>query len=268
MNQPQSKLSIVVGIDGSDAATGAAKWAVAEASSRDLPLRLVHVIEQGTASSSVTAPDLGVEYAETVLREADAALHTGTEPAKVETAMVRGSPGWSLIHESHNAAMVCVGSVGIGCCSRMLFGSTATALASGAHCPVAIIRTHRDASAAACGWIAVAVDDLPGNDSLLAHAFREAHLRNAAILALEARPWRHARLLDQRIEDWASRYPDVGIRVTLMKRGLTEFLANTDEPVELAVIGEADADTITRIVGPVTRSIPDHAGCSVLVVRD
>ncbi|MGA8254579.1 MAG: universal stress protein [Mycobacterium sp.] len=37
MNHPQSPQRVVVGIDGSDAAINAAKWAVAEATSRDIP---------------------------------------------------------------------------------------------------------------------------------------------------------------------------------------------------------------------------------------
>ena len=36
---------VVVGIDGSRAAVGAALWAVDEAVSRDIPLRLVYAIE-------------------------------------------------------------------------------------------------------------------------------------------------------------------------------------------------------------------------------
>jgi nucleotide-binding universal stress UspA family protein len=37
MSQPESPEFIVVGIDGSDAAIKAAKWAIAEATSRDIP---------------------------------------------------------------------------------------------------------------------------------------------------------------------------------------------------------------------------------------
>ena len=46
MNHPQSPARIVVGIDGSDAAINAAKWAVTEATSRDIPLRLIHAVPQ------------------------------------------------------------------------------------------------------------------------------------------------------------------------------------------------------------------------------
>ena len=42
MTQQAPTQSVVVGIDGSQAALDAAIWAVAEAVSRDIPLRLVH----------------------------------------------------------------------------------------------------------------------------------------------------------------------------------------------------------------------------------
>jgi nucleotide-binding universal stress UspA family protein len=39
----KSSAPVVVGVDGSDAAITAAKWAIDEAVSRDVPLRIVHV---------------------------------------------------------------------------------------------------------------------------------------------------------------------------------------------------------------------------------
>ncbi|MDT5344341.1 MAG: hypothetical protein QOE52_3525, partial [Mycobacterium sp.] len=45
MNGAESPGPVVVGVDGSDAAVGAAVWAVKEAIRQDVPLRLVSVIE-------------------------------------------------------------------------------------------------------------------------------------------------------------------------------------------------------------------------------
>lgn len=45
MNQSHKPPSIVVGIDGSKPAVQAALWAVDEAASRDIPLRLLYAIE-------------------------------------------------------------------------------------------------------------------------------------------------------------------------------------------------------------------------------
>ena len=53
MGAPYSP-SVVVGIDGSRAAGNAALWAVDEAVSRDIPLRLVYAIDSTDNSDNVT----------------------------------------------------------------------------------------------------------------------------------------------------------------------------------------------------------------------
>jgi len=189
MNHPQSAQRIVVGIDGSDAAINAAKWAAAEATSRDIPLRLIHVIPERRADAPADDESLDIEYGETALRAASAALHAMDEPVKVETDLVHGSPASALISESREAAMLCIGSVGIGQIARKIIGSTADALAQKAHCPVAVIRTNREAGESPSGSIAVVVEDKPGNDAVLEHGFGEALLRKAPILAMGVWRW-------------------------------------------------------------------------------
>ena len=45
MQSVETPPSIVVGIDGSEAAMGAALWGIDEALARDIPLRLVYAID-------------------------------------------------------------------------------------------------------------------------------------------------------------------------------------------------------------------------------
>ena len=67
MDQMHSK-SVVVGIDGSQAAVNAAKWAVDEAISRQIPLRRVHVVGRSEAqSASHDISDWELECGETAL---------------------------------------------------------------------------------------------------------------------------------------------------------------------------------------------------------
>ena len=170
----QSPQRVVVGIDGSDAAINAAKWAVAEAISRDVPLRLIHAIPERRPGGPAGDESLDIEYGETALRAASAALHAMGEQVEIETALVHGSPESVLIGESRHAAMICIGSVGIGQVARKVIGSTADAVAQKAHCPVAIIRHNRDADESASGSIAVVVDESPSNDAVLEHGFRRS----------------------------------------------------------------------------------------------
>jgi Universal stress protein family len=172
--------------------------------------------------------------------------------------------------ESHYAAMVCVGSVRIGRIAGVLVGSTAAALAHKAHCP-AIIRTDHDAPASDTGWVAVVVDDSPGNDAVLEHGFREARLRNASILALGVWRWGLGEIpysqLNRRLGRWVDRYREVHVRPAAARAGAAEFLARTEEPVQLAVVGSDAAGHIARIVGRVGHSLFDRAAYSALVVR-
>ena len=134
MTEPARTKSIVAGIDGSKAAIRAALWAVDEAVSRDVPLRLLYATERG--DSQVTA--------EMAVRQAVTAIQAAGKPVKIETGIVHGPAVGSLIRSSASAAMVCVGAVGLRHFQPGRVGSTAAALAISARCPVAIVRGRDD----------------------------------------------------------------------------------------------------------------------------
>jgi nucleotide-binding universal stress UspA family protein len=273
MNNSRPNSAVVVGIDGSDAAIKAAVWAIDEAINRDVPLRLIHAVPAANPGSLVDDFSLALEYAETALRTADAALATTNRPVKVETAIVRGSPQDALINESHSAAMVCVGSIGIGRVAATLLGSTAAAVATAAHCPVAIVRSQRGTPAAHTGWIVAAVADTPHNDAVVGQGFAEATLRNAGLIVVARRSWtgeaQLSALLDRSVDRWSARYPDVvAVRIELSAISIAQFLAGSQDPVQLAVVDSCEAH-LFRFIDPVGgASLLDHAECSVLVVRD
>jgi nucleotide-binding universal stress UspA family protein len=263
---------IIVGVDGSRAAINAATWAIDEAISRDVPLRIVHVtqIRQESIAPKVQF-SLEREYAETALRQARTAIEATGRSVKVETVVLRGDVAEALAEESRPASMICVGSVGVGRISRVSFGSTAVSLAARAHCPVAIIRTNSDAPTPIRGRIAVVVNDEPGNDAVLQTAMDEARVRGEAILVLGARQRGWGQIpydqLDRRAGDWMNRYPDVEVHPIATCTGISPFLETTDDAISLAVIGSADVDRVPNLIGPRSEPILAHAECSILVVR-
>ena len=80
MNELPTSRPVVVGIDGSKAAIQAALWAVDEAVSRDVPLRLLYAIEQGDAQDAERGCQARkLATAETAVRRAVTAIEaTGT----------------------------------------------------------------------------------------------------------------------------------------------------------------------------------------------
>ena len=107
--------SVVIGIDGSRAAVGAALWAADEAVSRDIPLRLVYAIEpsnEACVDTQVAAHDLAT--AELAIRFAFTAVESTEKPVKIEVEILQGrSPTRALLESSRSAAMICVGSMGL-----------------------------------------------------------------------------------------------------------------------------------------------------------
>ena len=265
---------VVVGVDGSQAALAATLWAVDEAVDRDVPLRLVHaigVVRDPSIPFDVYRPE--IQYGETALRTASSAVSATGKTVKVETDILWDSPDNALSAESRTAAMVCVGSVGIGWVASRLLGSTAATLAEKAHCPVVVVRGRPETHVTAIpGWVIVDVNDRAGNDLVIAQALKEARLRHAAVLAVGTSTNASGGLtfdeLEHRVTQWRQDHPDVHIYPVSTDAGLAQFLAkNPEECVQLAVVGAADADQIQPIVGPHDRALIAHAPCSVMVVR-
>jgi hypothetical protein len=102
MSNHESPGPVVVGIDGSDAAIGAARWAAKEAVHQDVPLRLVYVIQTTDGPTAWTDAYAAEEaYAERSLRAACLAVEATGVAVKIETAVLRDDVDAGLIAESN-----------------------------------------------------------------------------------------------------------------------------------------------------------------------
>jgi nucleotide-binding universal stress UspA family protein len=272
MSNADSPGPVVVGIDGSDAAIGAAQWAAKEAVHQDVPLRLLHVIPITDGPIASTGAFRGEEdYAESSLRAACLAVDATGLPVKIDTAVLYEDVESALIAESNSASIICLGSVGIGRVANMVLGSTAATLAEYAQCPVAIVRRTDDGPLPEAGFIAVVVDDQPGNDEVMQWAMEEARVRRAPVLALRVGRWAQRKIGDERLyrrlDDWLRRYPDVEVEVATTRLSLARYLQGYIGAVQLVVIGGEHAVRAVQLVGPHSLPILAHADCSVLIVR-
>ena len=258
MNQLDAK-SVVVGVNGSQAAVNAAKWAIEEALTRQLPLRLVYVVPRGDAQTgSAPVSEWEFERAEMALSQTVCAVESAGKPVEVETAILSGDPGQALINESLATALVCLGTSRRGWASDGLLGPTAAALVANAQCPVAIIRTNPDGAPTELGVIAVVLNDDPDNDEVVHQAMEEGRRRHATV-----------RQIDRRLNSWVRRYPDVQVQTVAAGTGGAGMKTGHRHSgaIDLAVVGSADADEIAGLATPNCHPIVGYPDCSVLVVR-
>jgi nucleotide-binding universal stress UspA family protein len=141
---------ILVGIDGSEQSRQALKWAVAEAGTWRVPLRVltIHQIVAGYAGGGVMYPGdhtLVEDTRKAAQRETDEvldAIEEESRPPAVTVTATGGLPGEELLHAAEDADMVVVGARGAGGFKRLLVGSVASQLVHHAHCPIVIVPSY------------------------------------------------------------------------------------------------------------------------------
>ena len=144
---------IVVGVDNSDGAKAALRFALEEAKLRGASLRAVHAWHFASIGApvidSATPPMFGVELDD--LQKGVEASFAATlreaipDPGEVhvEHRIVEGAAAAALVEESRGADLLVVGSRGLGGFRGLLLGSVGQQVAHHAACPVVIV-PHRE----------------------------------------------------------------------------------------------------------------------------
>jgi nucleotide-binding universal stress UspA family protein len=132
---------VVVGVDHSNEAKAALRFALEEAHCRGAKLLVVHAIDPFS-----TYPSLAVDVsavrgaADQLLEDATNDVNREDDGVEIERRVVEGAPGAVLVEESREADLLVVGSRGHGGFVGLLLGSVSRQCAHHAECPVVIVR--------------------------------------------------------------------------------------------------------------------------------
>ncbi|MEZ5184887.1 MAG: universal stress protein [Candidatus Nanopelagicales bacterium] len=138
---------MVVGVDGSEHSLKALGWAFEQASFSGMQLHVLHSWEIPPTWSMVEVPSYEPEvlirdYGNSELRETSEAMAGFREDfpdVKVRQEVMKGSPVKSLVKASDTAALLVVGSRGLGGFRGLLLGSVSHAVVHKANCSVAVV---------------------------------------------------------------------------------------------------------------------------------
>ncbi|MFJ5806556.1 universal stress protein [Streptomyces sp. NPDC093093] len=280
--------SVVVGVDGSDAARSAALWAAEEAVRRNRPLHLVHGADTDGRALFMSAETIERvrAHGRELLDDIAKAVSDEYPGLRVTTEFSRANAVISLHRAGALHGTVVVGSRGLGGFNALMLGSVGLDVAASAMTPVIIVR-GTDVTEET-GTVLVAVRD--EHDLLYArYAAREAELRKGRLRLL------HVWNVMQSVGEVVSMLDGVGEIVGVHEealRALTEavreefpdleVLADAEKSVSVAgVLVEASrhADLLVmggrrvpgslgigRNLGRVTHSVLHHAHCPVLLI--
>jgi nucleotide-binding universal stress UspA family protein len=141
---------IVVGVDDSEQAAAALRWALAEGVLRQATVEVVHSWSPPMSAMPFGATlrlrahegEIDAVARESVDEIVDAALaEMDDQPPEVLRTILPGAPALTLVEVAEGADLLVVGSHGRTGLSRLVVGSVAMACVQHAPCPVVVIRT-------------------------------------------------------------------------------------------------------------------------------
>ncbi|MGD9527138.1 universal stress protein [Pseudonocardia sp.] len=283
--------TVVVGVDGSEAASEAVRWAAGEAARRGAVLRLVAVCEwprPGFAAYDGLGHDVAVSPLATTRAAVDAAadLARATDAdVRIETSVRSGFALPCLLKESRRTGLVVVGGRGCGGAPGMRVGSVAYGLAARADCPVVVV--HGRAQQPDTRPVVVGVDGSAVSDAALEFAFDAAAARGVPLVAVHVR-WdmalpsstlpagmdrqeaeAHGReVLASCVARWSAKYPDVPVEQVVRSDLPAQALLERASGAQMVVVGSHGRGPVRRaLLGSVSHALVHQAPCPVAVVR-
>ncbi|HZE29866.1 MAG TPA: universal stress protein [Actinoallomurus sp.] len=286
---------VLAGVDGSVPALHAARWAADEAARRRVPLRLVQVVDVAAVTAEFPLPGDFFKTLESEgrrqLAETETVIRQAHPELDIETSLRIDNLVRTLIDMSHDSGLVVLGARGSGGFGGLLTGSTAIALVTHGHCPVAVIReTSVEEPPLFRGPVVVGVDGSPTSEAALALAFEEAAMRGAELVALHtwiefasdfayvsARPFfvdwdavetKEREMLAERLAGWQEKYPEVTVRRVVAGGRPAKRLLEQAADAQLLVVGSRGHGGFTgMLLGSTSQALIHHAPCPLLVVR-
>jgi nucleotide-binding universal stress UspA family protein len=279
---------IVAATDGSEESLRAVDWAVREAVLRGAPLRLVSAAELLPRLSGGHAMPDDDTVADTLRRRRDQALTAATERATraapgllIDADHLDGAPASAVADAGSGALMLVVGSRGVGAFAAMILGSVSRYVATHAACPVVVVREEAGAVRRQVG---IGIGDLE-NRASLTFAFEEAALRKASLIAIHSwhlpesdvsragsmpsgpagyvQETETARRLEQLLDDWGAKYPDVPVSQELVHGHPGRALVGLSARADLVVLGRR---SVHHGPGSVMHAVLSHAHGPVVTV--
>jgi nucleotide-binding universal stress UspA family protein len=281
---------IVVGVDGSDSAEHAVRWAAREAVHRHVQLRLVHACMVIEAYTPVKLP---VSVSEALANQGREWLRHSAELAKeaapeveVSAVLDHGPAAACLITESGSAGLVVLGSRGLGGFTGLVIGSIAVALSTHGHCPIVVVRGEEDQTGKP---VVVGVDGSPASEAAVDFAFEEAARLEVPLVALHT--WsdlslyvkfslvpygvnwaqmhdEQERILTERLAGWREKYPSVPVQCVVAAGSPARSLLEVARDAQLVVVGSRGRGGVAgMLLGSTSQALLHHSPCPVAVVR-
>lgn len=275
---------VVVGVDGSESALSAVRWAARTAMLRGAPLHAVHAMSSGWDLGDrlgvFTLHHQGFRDAgEAALAAAREVAHaeTAPHPLTVRTSLVSPSPVSELRRRARHAQLLVVGARGLGAFERTLLGSVSGALARRPGCPLAVIPGPQRPESRQLP-VLVGVDSSPAGHRAVEFAIGEAFRRGVGLgaISLETDPHPKTRgdestarahpSLAESLTGHRAKFPDVDVTWVVARDDPARRLMQESARAQLIVLGSHTGGLTRAAHGSVSRAVLHGARIPLVLI--
>ncbi|KUI25134.1 universal stress protein [Mycobacterium sp. IS-1742] len=285
--------AVVVGIDGSDSALRAARWAGAVAAACGASLHILHAMPSLGRNLTETAAAIQAaimsyqrDSALIFLRAAEDAVRADRPDLAVTTEASETPVDEALIDAGRTARLIVLGGQDVTGAAALIMGSTTLRVATHAACPVVAFRG--DEVAVSDKPIVVGVDGTAAAEGVLATAFDVASALRVKLVvvrswttrapagdvtipflidweALEAAEWS---ALTELVDGWRQRHPDVDAESVVETMSPARALLSHAADAQLVVVGSRGRNALAGLVlGSTSMNLLHHSQVPVMVTR-
>ncbi|MFD6897473.1 universal stress protein [Rhodococcus sp. NPDC060086] len=295
MSTSSTRKAVVAGVDGSETAAAAARWAGALAARLEAPLHLVHSLPSEGIFYSEAAVLIQSQMVEQLEKDGKQVLSNVADLVRadnpgleVQSFIGPGPAATSLLEAADDASVLVLGATGAGKVENFLLGSTVVRVSNHAPCPVVVWRGDTVNPLPDDKPIVVGVDGSELSAAAVDYAFQYAQTLGAPLVALhswigdaalgvgataalvdwDAVAESESAVLAESLAGLQDNYPDVEVRRVIDRGPASKVLLSHLKDAQLAVVGShGRGQFAAALLGSTSQNLLHNAPCPVLVAR-
>ena len=207
---------VVVGVDGSECAHGAVRWAAHEAARRGAPLRIVHAAPYQGRKAAAGTPSPELPRARQITGQAFTVARHTEHDLPASTEVVPGEPIATLLRAGAAGQLIVLGSSTTGAADEMVLAPVALRVAARSVHPVVVVPRQRGAAGSGRPVVAVlGIGDADDDAAVAEFAATAAEREGTDLALLQTRAAGHgAALWAHDLDQLGEQFPDLQVSRT------------------------------------------------------
>jgi nucleotide-binding universal stress UspA family protein len=261
---------IVVGVDGSEVALAAVRWAAREAASRGTSLRIVHAATYLGRKATASTPSPELPRARHIAAQAYTVARHTEHDLPADTEVVPGEPIATLLRRGAESELLVLGSSTTGAADEMVLASVTLRVAARSVRPVVVVPRSRGNAAEGRPVVALlGIGDADDDAAVAEFAADAAERSRVGVSVLQTRaPGRGIESWADDPEQWRERYPGLDVDRTDLPGASAGDVISAACPTPLLVLSTGHGTLLHRSLDGPHRWLLRHCTSPMALVPD